>query len=297
MMFICFEMIFMLPKKGDGMEMKMTFREAMEFGTKLLDEAGISEAKNNAWLLLSMICKIDHTYYYVHMQDELESDKVSEYESVLRKRAEHIPLQYITGEQEFMGLPFYVNSSVLIPRQDTETLVEEALKVIQPEMRVLDLCTGSGCVLISILKNVRDVTGLGTDISKQALLVAKENAKLNHVTADFERSDLFDEITETFDVIVSNPPYIPTEVIHTLMPEVAQFEPYQALDGKEDGLYFYRKIIQDCKHYLNPNGKILFEIGHNQGDAVSAMLRLMEFKDVRVVKDLAGNDRVVIGEV
>lgn len=275
----------------------MTFRQAMEFGTKLLSESGISEAKNDAWLLLSMICKINYTYYYVHMEEEVEPDAISEYESVLRKRAEHIPLQYITGEQEFMGLNFHVNSAVLIPRQDTETLVEQALKVVKPGMHILDLCTGSGCILISILKNVTDVTGLGTDISKQALLVAKENAKLNDVTAEFERSDLFDGISETFDVIVSNPPYIPTEVIHTLMLEVAQFEPYQALDGKEDGLYFYRKIIQECKAYLNPNGKILFEIGHDQGDAVSAMLRLMEFQNVRVVKDLAGNDRVVIGEL
>uniref|UniRef100_UPI0040563E47 peptide chain release factor N(5)-glutamine methyltransferase n=1 Tax=Agathobacter sp. TaxID=2021311 RepID=UPI0040563E47 len=273
----------------------MTFRQAMEFGTNLLKESGISDAKNDAWLLLSMIGKIDHTYYYVHMEEELEPDVISEYERVLRKRAEHIPLQYITGEQEFMGLNFHVNSSVLIPRQDTETLVEQALKVVRPGMKVLDLCTGSGCVLISILKNVTGVTGLGTDISKQALLVAKENAKLNHVTAEFERSDLFDSISETFDVIVSNPPYIPTAAIHTLMPEVAQFEPYQALDGKEDGLYFYRRIMQECRDYLNPDGKILLEIGHDQGDAVSAMLRLMEFQHVRVVKDLAGNDRVVVG--
>ena len=275
----------------------MTFREAMEFGTNLLEEAGISEAKNNAWLLLSMICKIDRTYYYVHMQDELEADVMSEYESVLRKRAEHVPLQYITGEQEFMGLNFKVNSSVLIPRQDTETLVEQALKIIKPDMRILDLCTGSGCVLISILKNARNVTGLGTDISKQALLVAKENARLNDVTAEFERSDLFDSISEKFDVIVSNPPYIPTDVIFTLMPEVAQFEPYQALDGKEDGLYFYRKIIKECTEYLNPNGTILFEIGHDQGEAVSDMLRQNGFDDVRVIKDLAQNDRVVMGRL
>ena len=256
----------------------MTFREAMEFGTNLLEEAGISEAKNNAWLLLSMICKIDRTYYYVHMQDELEADVMSEYESVLRKRAEHVPLQYITGEQEFMGLNFKVNSSVLIPRQDTETLVEQALKIIKPDMRILDLCTGSGCVLISILKNARNVTGLGTDISKQALLVAKENARLNDVTAEFERSDLFDSISEKFDVIVSNPPYIP-------------------LDGKEDGLYFYRKIIKECTEYLNPNGTILFEIGHDQGEAVSDMLRQNGFDDVRVIKDLAQNDRVVMGRL
>ena len=275
----------------------MTFRGAIAFGEEKLNMAGVTDARNDAWLLLAFICTIDRTYYYMHMEDALSDVQFEEYKSVLNKRCERVPLQYITGEQDFMGLPFHVNSSVLIPRQDTETLVEEALKVIRPGMRVLDLCTGSGCILISILKMVAGVEGFGYDISKQALLVAKENAKLNDVTATFERSDLFDSITETFDVIVSNPPYIPTEVIHTLMPEVAQFEPYQALDGKEDGLYFYRKIIQECKNYLNPNGTILFEIGHDQGDAVSAMLRLMEFQDVRVIKDLAGNDRVVIGEL
>lgn len=273
----------------------MTFREAIAFGQEKLNSAGIAEARNDAWLLLSFVCKIDMTYYYVHMEDALSDVQEEEYKSVLNKRAERVPLQYITGEQEFMGLPFRVNSSVLIPRQDTETLVEEALKVIRPGMKVLDLCTGSGCILISILKNIDDVEGFGYDISKQALLVAKENAKLNEVNATFERSDLFDSVNEIFDVIVSNPPYIPTEVIHGLMPEVVEFEPFAALDGKEDGLYFYRKIVAQCKDYLKPNGKILFEIGHDQGEAVSALLKEEGFLDVRVVKDLAGHDRVVTG--
>lgn len=273
----------------------MTFREAIAFGEEKLNKAGVVDARNDAWLLLAFVCKIDYTYYYVHMQDMLSDIQYEEYNSVLNKRCERVPLQYITGEQEFMGLPFYVNSSVLIPRQDTETLVEEALKVIRPGMKVLDLCTGSGCILISILKNVTDIEGYGYDISKQALLVAKENAKRNNVTANFERSDLFDTITEKFDVIVSNPPYIPTDVVHGLMPEVVEFEPFQALDGKEDGLYFYRKIIAEAKEYLLPNGKLLFEIGHDQGNAVSELMIEAGFSDVRVIKDLARNDRVVTG--
>ncbi|MBQ8624921.1 MAG: peptide chain release factor N(5)-glutamine methyltransferase [Agathobacter sp.] len=273
----------------------MTFREAIEVGEKVLKAAEIEDAKNDAWLLLAMVCKISRTYYYVHMDEELTIEQANEYENVLKKRAERIPLQYITGEQEFMGLPFKVSPAVLIPRQDTETLVEEALKVMKPGMKVLDMCTGSGCILISILKNITGVEGLGVDISKQALIVAKENAKLNGVLASFERSDLFEMVTDTYDVIVSNPPYIPTEVINGLMPEVAQFEPYQALDGKEDGLHFYRKIVKECKSYLKEDGKILFEIGHDQGAAVSEMLTYAGFSEVRVVKDLTGNDRVVIG--
>ena len=273
----------------------MTFREAICFGEEKLNIAGIEDAKNDAWLLLTYVCKIDRTFYYVHMDEEMSMEQVAEYESVLNKRAEHVPLQYITGEQEFMGIPFHVNDAVLIPRQDTETLVEEALKVIRPGMKVLDMCTGSGCILISILKNVVDVTGFGYDISKQAINVAKENAKLNNVNATFERSDLFDDVSDTFDVIVSNPPYIPTDVIGGLMPEVAVYEPIQALDGKEDGLHFYRRIVADASKYLNPEGKLLFEIGHDQGESVSSLMKEAGYKDVRVVKDLAGNDRVVIG--
>jgi len=273
----------------------MTFREAMSFGEEQLNNAGIVDAKTDAWILLTYVCKIDRTYYYVHMDDAMSPALLAEYEAILSKRAEHVPLQYITGEQEFMGIPFRVNEAVLIPRQDTETLVEEALKVVKPGMKVLDMCTGSGCILISILKNVVNVEGFGYDISKQAINVAKENAKLNNVTAYFERSDLFEEVTDVFDVIVSNPPYIPTDVIGGLMPEVAVYEPLQALDGKEDGLHFYRRIVKDALRHLKPEGMLLFEIGHDQGESVSELMREAGYKDVRVVKDLAGNDRVVIG--
>lgn len=276
----------------------MTYREAIVLGEKNLQQADIADAKTDSWLLLAMACKIDHTYYYMHIDEEMSEEQVREFEVLIRKRAERVPLQYITGEQEFMGLTFHVNSNVLIPRQDTETLVEEALKVIKPGMKVMDMCTGSGCVLISILKNAHDVEGIGYDISKQAINVAKENAKFNEVPAVFERSDLFEDVVENdFDVIVSNPPYIPTDVVATLMPEVLQFEPREALDGKGDGLYFYSKILEQCKNYMKQDGYILFEIGCEQGDAVSTMMRLAGFSEVRVIKDLARNDRVVMGHL
>lgn len=242
-----------------------------------------------------MACRINHTYYYVHMDEEMSQEQIREYQALLSKRAERIPLQYIVGEQEFMGLKFRVNSNVLIPRQDTETLVEEALKVIEPGMRVLDMCTGSGCIIISILKNTTNVDGAACDISKQALNVAKENARLNGVFVDFERSDLFEHVDEMYDVIVSNPPYIRSDEIPHLMPEVSVFEPHEALDGSEDGLLFYRRIIKDCRANLKPQGRLLFEIGCDQGRQVSEMMQFAGFSDVHVIKDLAGNDRVVSG--
>ncbi len=274
----------------------MTYREAVEFGTKCLTDAGVPDAALDAWYLLQMVCKIERSYYYVHGEEDITQDAQKEYEIAVQKRAEHIPLQYIIGEQEFMGLRFKVNSNVLIPRQDTETLVEQVLKIVKPGMKVLDLCTGSGCVLISVLKNAPELTGMGSDISKTALLVAKENAKLHEVDAEWVRSDLFDNITETFDVIMANPPYIPTGEILSLMPEVRDFEPENALDGGADGLDFYRKITEQVKGYLNPGGYVYMEIGYDQGEAVSELMRNAGFTEVEVIKDLARNDRVVKGK-
>ena len=191
----------------------MTYREAIKLGESILQKADITDAKNDAWLLLAMACKIDRTYYYVHMDEELTTEQTREYQSVLKKRAERIPLQYITGEQEFMGLTFHVNNNVLIPRQDTETLVEEALKIIEPGMKVLDMCTGSGCIIISILKNTTDVAGYACDISKHAINVAKENAKINNVFVDFERSDLFEKINDKFDFVCAN-------ILHFVLAEI-----------------------------------------------------------------------------
>lgn len=276
----------------------MTYREAMVLGEKTLNEAGIVDAKNDAWLLLAMACRMDHTFYYMHIDEEMPEDAQHEFDGLIRKRSERVPLQYITGEQEFMGLKFRVNSSVLIPRQDTETLVEEALKVAKPGIKIMDMCTGSGCVLISILKNVHDAEGYGYDISKQAINVAKENAKINEVAAIFERSNLFEDVVdEKFDMIVSNPPYIRSGEIDGLMPEVSCFEPREALDGKEDGLYFYRQMIGQCSNRLTAEGYLLFEIGYDQGEEVSSMMREHGFKEVSVIKDLTGNDRVVRGHL
>lgn len=273
----------------------MTYKETIDLGIRILELAGIEEAENDAWLLLSKECKMDRTAYYIHMKDEILPEQLNEYKGLIKKRAERVPLQYITGEQEFMGLTFHVNSNVLIPRQDTETLVEEAIKLVEPGMSILDMCTGSGCIIISILKKCSGIQGTGSDISKQALNVAKENAKLNNVAVDFERSDMFENLSDKYDMIVSNPPYIRSDVVPTLMPEVCEFEPLDALDGHEDGLYFYRKIIKECKSFLKEDGKILFEIGNDQGQAVSDMLTYAGFRNVRVIKDLAHNDRVVVG--
>lgn len=273
----------------------MTYKETIDLGIRVLELAGIEEAENDAWLLLSKECKMNRTAYYMHMKDEILPEQLNEYKGLIKKRAERVPLQYITGEQEFMGLTFHVNSNVLIPRQDTETLVEEAIKLVEPGMSILDMCTGSGCIIISILKKCSGIQGTGSDISKQALNVAKENAKLNNVAVDFERSDMFENLSDKYDMIVSNPPYIRSDVVPTLMPEVCEFEPLDALDGHEDGLYFYRKIIKECKSFLKEDGKILFEIGNDQGQAVSDMLTYAGFRNVGVIKDLAHNDRVVVG--
>lgn len=275
----------------------MTFKQAEQRGERLLESAGVADARIDAWLLLEMVAKIDRSFYFTHMNVEVEPEILTEYERVLEKRAEHIPLQYITGEQEFMGMKFKVNSNVLIPRQDTEVLVEEVLKELEPDMEVLDLCTGSGCILLSILKNAPTVRGTGSDVSKQAVLVAKENAKLHGLEAEWVRGNLFDNVSGCFDVIVSNPPYIPQGQIPALMPEVQLFEPLQALDGGEDGLDFYRKIAALAPDYLKEGGLLFFEIGCDQAEDVERIMEEQGFAELSVVKDLAGLDRVVRGRL
>ena len=273
----------------------MTLEETLSYGRRQLQEAGIADAALDAWYLLEYIGKFDKSYYYLHGREEIDEEVLQNYQVLVKKRAERVPLQYITGVQMFMGLEFKVNPYVLIPRQDTETLVEAALAVCKPGMRVLDLCTGSGCILISLLHLVEGLVGVGSDISKQALLVARENAKANDVDAEWVRSDLFSNLSGTFDVIVSNPPYIPSRDIDTLMPEVRDFEPVEAMDGHEDGLFFYDRILQECHGFLNPGGYLMLEIGYDQGEAVSERMRQAGFLDVQVIRDLCGNNRVVCG--
>ena len=274
----------------------MTYREAVAHGEKVLELSHIADAKTDAWLLLEMGCKIDRKFYYMHMEDDLPDDLLKEYELAVKKRAEHIPLQQLTGEQEFMGLTFLVNEHVLIPRQDTEVLVEEVMKNLHDGFRILDLCTGSGCILLSLLHYSNDCSGVGADLSEEALEVARKNAEqLGESSALFVQGDLFAPVEGKFEIIVSNPPYICSDVIPTLMEEVREHEPMQALDGGADGLDFYRKIIQGAKEHLCGGGQLFFEIGYDQGEAVQRLMEQAGYREVECVQDFAGLDRVVFG--
>lgn len=273
----------------------MTYRELYEYGVARLLEAGIEEAKLDARLLLEYICHTDRNALLVYGDRQRNALEEEFYKTVIGKRAQRIPLQHITGEQEFMGLTFKVNEHTLIPRQDTEILVEEAMRHLHDGMEILDMCTGSGCILLSLLKYSNECIGTGADISEEALKVAEENAHNLGVNAQFIQSNLFENVTGTFDMLVSNPPYIATREIETLMPEVREHEPIQALDGLEDGLFFYREIISHAWDYLRNGARVFFEIGYDQGDAVSSLLVEHGFQDIKVVKDYAGLDRVVKG--
>ena len=279
----------------------MTYRECYEQGCRTLQAAGIEEAALDARLLLEAVCGTDRNDLLVHGEQPVAPEAEEKYLNWIRQRAEHIPLQQLTGEQGFMGLTFNVNEHVLIPRQDTEILVEEVLKELHDGMRVLDMCTGSGCILLSLLHYSNDCEGLGVDLSAEALEVAGRNVlkvltpeKAEH--AHFLQSDLFEKVEGKFEIIVSNPPYIRTEVIETLSEEVRAHEPYQALDGKEDGLYFYREIVRKSGSYLKRGGHLLFEIGYDQAEAVSMLMQTQGYEEIEVIRDLAGLDRVVKGK-
>ena len=273
----------------------MTYRELSQFATKRMADAQIENSSVDAWLLLEFVCQINRSFFLVHGGELVPSKQEEQYLTLLEKRCEHIPLQHLIGEQEFMGLTFKVSADVLIPRQDTEVLVEEALKYLKPGQKVLDMCTGSGCIAVSLKSFVPSASVTAVDLSEKALTVAKQNSENNQLQVDFIHSDLFTAVTDTYDMIVSNPPYIPTAVIRTLMPEVRDHEPMMALDGTEDGLYFYDKITRESSAYLKEGGMLLYEIGHDQGQAVSAMMVAAGYEEVRVIKDLAGLDRVVVG--
>lgn len=276
----------------------MTYRKAYEKGKGALTAAGIVEAELDARLLLEFACGTDRNTLLVHGDREVAAQEEDIYEELIKKRSRRIPLQHLTRVQEFMGLEFSVNEHVLIPRQDTEILVEEVLRSLHDGMRVLDMCTGSGCILISLLHYTNDCEGVGADISEEALKVAAQNAKklLGVGTcATFVQSNLFENVGGKFDVIVSNPPYIRSSVMETLMPEVRDYEPALALDGAEDGLYFYREIVGESRTYLSKGGMLFFEIGYDQGEAVSGLMKQSGFLEVQVIKDYGGLDRVVCG--
>lgn len=277
----------------------MTYREAYQAGKEQLAVADIAEAELDARLLLEYVCGTDRNRLLVYGHEPVQEEDLRRYQELLVRRADRIPLQHLTGVQNFMGLDFFVNEHVLIPRQDTEILVEEVLKNLHDGMSVLDLCTGSGCILISLLRYTNDCRGVGADISPEALKVAEENATRlipdSGERLKFIESDLYERVEDKFDVIVSNPPYIPTGVIETLMPEVREHEPRLALDGSEDGLIFYRRIINESRAYLKGGGMLFFEVGFDQGAAVRELMERAGFLEVKVTKDYADLDRVVSG--
>ena len=275
----------------------MNYTEAFLMGMQKLKEAEIGEAQLDARLLLEEVCGTDHNTLLCHGDREVSEAEEEQYRKALEQRAVHVPLQHLLGYQDFMGLRFQVNEYVLIPRQDTEILVEEAMRYLHDGMRILDLCTGSGCILLSLLHYSNDCEGVGVDISQEALQVAAQNAELLGIKADFLKSDLYEKVTGKFDLLVSNPPYIERKVIPTLMEEVREYDPYIALDGGEDGLDFYRRIIGGAQDYLKRGGQILMEIGSGQAKAVSELLREAGFKEIDVCKDFAGLDRVVSGRL
>ena len=286
--------------------MDWTYKNLYEWGMQQLKQAEIPEAELDARLLLEAVCKTDRNTLLVHGQREVSPEEYECYVNYIAERKTRKPLQYITGVQEFMGLSFLVNENVLIPRQDTEILVEEAMRRLHDGMRILDMCTGSGCILLSLLYYSNDCSGLGVDISDKALQTARQNAEhirtlKNEIDVTFLQSNLFENLADNeeysgaFEMIVANPPYIQSHVIETLMPEVGQYEPRLALDGKEDGLYFYRNIIEQAEKYLAGGGELFFEIGCEQGRDVQKMMEEAGYKEVEVVKDFAGLDRVVCG--
>ena len=286
----------------------MSLEALLKEGTKVLEEHELQEARLDAWLLLEYVTGVNRAFYFAHSDDQVAEEKVTAYREAVAKRASHVPLQHITHQAWFMGYEFYVNQNVLAPRQDTETLVEKALEILKGKNapRILDMCTGSGCILLSLLALKEDAYGVGVDVSRPALQVAERNAAGLQVAdrAELVESDLFlspffqekaGKDTALYDILISNPPYIRSADIEELMEEVRDHDPRLALDGHEDGLYFYRRIVSEGAPFLKKDGWMLFEIGYDQGEAVSKLMCDNGFFDVQIIKDLTGLDRVVLG--
>lgn len=266
-------------------------------GAKMLAQAGIEEAELDARYILEHITGLNSAQYFIHSEDIIEKDKAEEFFRLIERRSKRIPLSYVIGTRDFFGLTFKVNENVLIPEQETELLVEEVIKYSEGKA-VLDMCTGSGCIAISIALFGKPSKVAASDISEKALEVARQNAKcLNAGEISFIQGDMFENVTEKFDIIVSNPPYIETGEIDELMPEVRDYLPRLALDGDEDGLKFYRIISKEAVKKLNKNGRIFYEIGYNQSRAVASILLENGFTDIKVIKDYSGLDRIVMAKL
>lgn len=276
-----------------------TYKDALEYGKQRLLECEIEDANLDAWLLLEYVSGISRSWYFIHENEEISEDDIEEYQILIEQRGRHIPLQQLTKEAYFYGMKFFVNENVLIPRQDTEVLVEQVLSLSKGKenLKLLDMCTGSGCILLALLANLKQASGTGVDLSEKALEVAQRNGEELGIEVSWVQSDLFDKVSGSYDIIVSNPPYIETSVIEGLMDEVKLYEPRMALDGTEDGLFFYREITMQAGKYLKNNGILAFEIGYNQGKAVSEFMKENGYEEVQVLQDLAGLDRVVTGRI
>ena len=271
----------------------MTIKQALNLARQNLDSI-------DAKVLLKFILKKDNTYIIANANKEMSRDEENELQESIQKIKDGFPLQYITHNQEFMGINFEVNQNVLIPQPDTEILVENTIRLVleneslenqensKKTMQILDLCTGSGAIAVSLKKYLPDVKIFASDISEKALEVAKKNAKNNNVEIEFIKSDMFENIHEKFDIIVSNPPYIKSEEIEKLSKEV-QNEPKVALDGGKDGLKFYKIISREIKNYLKENGTLLMEIGYDEANEVMKL-----FENSTCIKDYANNDRVIV---
>lgn len=270
----------------------MTITQLLQYAREQLENANILNSMNEARYMLEALLKVDRNYLFMHGPETVEDVRCEQYRQWVKKRSTHYPMQYIIGEQPFMDFTFYVDENVLIPRQDTEVLVEEAVKYLSQDMQVLDLCCGSGCIGLSLGRLTGAHVTLA-DISEGAIAVTKRNAQRLGLQAGIILSDLFEKIEQKYDMIVSNPPYIRSDVIPSLMEEVREYEPMLALDGREDGLYFYRRIVDEARKFLNEDGYLLFEIGYDQGDDLREILVGAGYSEIQVLKDLAGLDRVV----
>lgn len=274
----------------------MSLRELLLWGQRTLEQEGIQDAPTDAWYCLEHICGISRACYYARPDAIIEDSKEEKYRKLIEKRAAHIPLQQLLGEAWFCGSSFYVNEHVLIPRQDTEVLVEEAKRRVQSGDAVLDLCTGSGCVLLALMKACPGIAGTGTDISPEALAVARKNGERLGLKVRWIQSDLFEQVEGVFQLITANPPYIASGVIPTLMEEVRDHEPLGALDGGPDGLDFYRKIVTQAGGRLTEGGWLCLEIGYDQGGALQEILEAAGYENIEIIRDLAGLDRVAVGQ-
>ena len=277
--------------------MKKTYKEILNSAEDMLTSAGIAEAASDAWILFEYTFDMNRTKYLTQMMSFVSEEDEEKYMHNIRIRQKRVPVQHITNSQCFMGFDFFVNEHVLIPRFDTEILVDAVVNtVMNQNSKVLDMCTGSGCIALSIAKLCHGVMVDAVDVSEEAIKVANNNkARLKVHNCNIIYSDLFENITDTYDVIVSNPPYIESDVIFTLEPEVKDFEPLIALDGDEDGLKFYRIITNSAASRLNAGGCLFYEIGYNQAEAVEKMMKDAGFNDIRTIKDMSGLDRVVTG--